>query len=79
MEHFATRGYEEARIEEIAAEAGVSKGAVFGYFDTKAGLFLAAYQAAARSFQSLPGRPGGRPGAGLLRGHQLLDRADARI
>jgi AcrR family transcriptional regulator len=51
MEHFATRGYEAARIEEIAAEAGVSKGAVFGYFDTKAGLFLAAYQAATRSFQ----------------------------
>ena len=51
MEHFATQGYEAARIEEIAAEAGVSKGAVFGYFDTKAGLFLAAYQAATRSFQ----------------------------
>jgi AcrR family transcriptional regulator len=51
MEHFATRGYEAARIEEIAAGAGVSKGAVFGYFDTKAGLFLAAYQAATRSFQ----------------------------
>jgi AcrR family transcriptional regulator len=50
MEHFATRGYEVARIEEIASEAGVSKGAVFGYFETKAGLFLAAYQAAARSF-----------------------------
>jgi AcrR family transcriptional regulator len=50
MEHFATRGYEDARIEEIAAAAGVSKGAVFSYFDSKAGLFLAAYQAAARSF-----------------------------
>ena len=50
MEHFATRGYEAARVEEIASEAGVAKGAVFGYFDTKAGLFLAAYQAAARSF-----------------------------
>ncbi|MGP8001031.1 MAG: TetR/AcrR family transcriptional regulator [Streptosporangiaceae bacterium] len=51
MEHFATHGYEAARMEEIAAAAGVSKGAVFGYFETKAGLFLAAYQAAARSFQ----------------------------
>ena len=50
MEHFARRGYEDARVEEIAAQAGVSKGAVFGYFETKAGLFLAAYQAAARSF-----------------------------
>jgi len=34
MEHFATRGYEAARVEEIASEAGVSKGAVFGYFET---------------------------------------------
>jgi AcrR family transcriptional regulator len=50
MRHFAEHGYEEVRIEEIAREAGVAKGAVFGYFTSKAGLFLAAYQAAARSF-----------------------------
>ena len=61
MEHFATRGYEAARIEEIAAEAGVSKGAVFGYFETKAGLFLAAYQAAARSFPAYLDAPAGGP------------------
>jgi AcrR family transcriptional regulator len=52
MRHFAERGYEGARIEEIAREAGVAKGAVFGYFASKAGLFLAAYRAAARSFSS---------------------------
>ena len=52
MRHFAERGYEGVRIEEIAREAGVAKGAVFGYFTSKAGLFLAAYQAAARSFSS---------------------------
>jgi AcrR family transcriptional regulator len=51
MRHFAERGYEDVRIEEIAREADVAKGAVFGYFDSKAGLFLAAYQAATRSFQ----------------------------
>src|SRR5579875_2637415 len=50
MEHFASRGYEGTRADEIAAAAGVSKGAVFGYFGGKAGLFLAAYQAATRSF-----------------------------
>jgi TetR/AcrR family transcriptional regulator len=50
MRQFAERGYEEVRIEEVAAQAGVAKGAVFGYFGSKAGLFLAAYQAAARSF-----------------------------
>jgi TetR/AcrR family transcriptional regulator len=51
MRHFAERGYSEVRIEEIAREAGVAKGAVFGYFGSKDGLFLAAYQAAARSFR----------------------------
>jgi TetR/AcrR family transcriptional regulator len=50
MRHFAEHGYEDVRIEEVAAAAGVAKGAVFGYFGSKAGLFLAAYQAAARSF-----------------------------
>jgi AcrR family transcriptional regulator len=50
MRHFAERGYDGVRIEEIAREAGVAKGAVFGYFTSKDGLFLAAYQAAARSF-----------------------------
>jgi AcrR family transcriptional regulator len=52
MQHFAERGYDGVRIEKIAREAGVAKGAVFGYFTSKAGLFLAAYQAAARSFSS---------------------------
>jgi Bacterial regulatory proteins, tetR family len=32
MRHFAERGYEGVRIEEIAREAGVAKGAVFGYW-----------------------------------------------
>ncbi len=50
MEHFAARGYEGARAEAIAAAAGVSKGAVFSYFGSKAGLFLATYQAATRTF-----------------------------
>jgi TetR/AcrR family transcriptional regulator len=52
MRHFAERGYEGVRIEEVAREAGVAKGAIFGYFGSKAGLFLAAYRAAARSFSS---------------------------
>ena len=52
MRHFAERGYDGVRIEEIAREADVAKGAVFGYFSSKAGLFLAAYRAAALSFST---------------------------
>jgi AcrR family transcriptional regulator len=50
MAQFAEHGYEGTRVEQVAAVAGVSKGAVFGYFASKAGLFLAAYQEATRSF-----------------------------
>jgi TetR/AcrR family transcriptional regulator len=50
MEQFAARGYEGTKAETIAAAADVSKGAVFAYFGSKAGLFLAAYKAAAGSF-----------------------------
>ncbi len=50
MEQFARHGYEGARAETIAAAAGVSKGAVFGYFGSKAGLFLAAYRRATQTF-----------------------------
>jgi AcrR family transcriptional regulator len=50
MEHFARHGYEGARVEAIAAAAGVSKGAIFGYFGSKAGLFLATHESATRTF-----------------------------
>jgi AcrR family transcriptional regulator len=59
MEHFARRGYEDTRIEAVATAAGVSKGTVFGYFTSKSGLFLAAYQAAASSFSSYLEAPAG--------------------
>lgn len=52
MEHFAADGYEGARVEDIASDAGVSKGTVFAYFDSKPGLFLAAYEAATRHFDA---------------------------
>jgi AcrR family transcriptional regulator len=50
MEHFARHGYEGTRADAVATAAGVSKGAVFGYFGSKAGLFLAAYESATRTF-----------------------------
>ena len=45
---FAEHGYEGARVEAIAAELGIAKGSVFAHFDSKAGLFLAAYRTAVR-------------------------------
>ncbi len=41
VEVFARRGYERATIDEIAAEAGLSKGTVYWHFDSKADLFQA--------------------------------------
>ncbi|MHB1927972.1 MAG: TetR/AcrR family transcriptional regulator [Acidimicrobiales bacterium] len=46
MRHFAADGYDGAHVDDIAREAGVAKGAVFGYFGSKSGLFLAVYKAA---------------------------------
>jgi AcrR family transcriptional regulator len=39
---FALRGYHAATIDQIAAHAGVAKGTVYLYFDSKRELFLAA-------------------------------------
>src|SRR3954451_14318838 len=46
---FAEHGYEGARGDAVAAELGIAKGSVFAHFESKAGLFLAAYKAAVRS------------------------------
>jgi len=41
LEVFAEKGYAAARLEEIAARAGVSKAALYLYFETKDELFRA--------------------------------------
>jgi len=51
MRHFAERGYQAARIEDMAAELGIAKGSIFQHFGSKAGLFLATYK---RAVSSLP-------------------------
>ncbi|MEX1246328.1 MAG: helix-turn-helix domain-containing protein [Thermoanaerobaculia bacterium] len=50
MRNFAERGYQAARIEDIAVELSIAKGSVFQHFGSKEGLFLAAYQKAVVSF-----------------------------
>jgi AcrR family transcriptional regulator len=37
---FARRGYRAARLDDVADEAGVTKGAIYHYFDTKEALLL---------------------------------------
>jgi AcrR family transcriptional regulator len=39
---FATRGFSEATVDEIAAEAGIAKGTVYLYFPSKKDIYLAA-------------------------------------
>jgi len=38
---FAEKGFEETSIEELAREAGIGKGTIYGYFTTKQEIFLA--------------------------------------
>jgi AcrR family transcriptional regulator len=47
---FAERGYRHARLDDVAEAAGVTKGAIYHYFDTKEALLLGVvdhFQAAA--------------------------------
>lgn len=41
---FAAHGYEDASLNQILADAGISKGAAYYYFDDKADLYAAAVQ-----------------------------------
>ena len=44
LEVFAEKGFAAAKLEDIAARAGISKGALYLYFDTKDDLFRAVVQ-----------------------------------
>jgi AcrR family transcriptional regulator len=48
MQHFAQRGYEGARVEDMARELKIAKGSIFQHFKTKEGLFLEVYKKAVR-------------------------------
>ena len=49
-EHFAERGYHDARVGDIAAALGIAKGSIFQHFGNKDGLFFEVYTRAVRSF-----------------------------
>ena len=71
MAVFAERGFAGAKLDEIAARAGVSKGALYLYFETKEDLFRAVVrQAIAPNVAVLQAMAAAHPGplADLLRG-----------
>lgn len=63
MAVFAEKGFAAARLEEIAARAGVSKGALYLYFETKEDLFRAVVeQAIAPNIQAVRAIIAAHPG-----------------
>ncbi len=80
-EAFAERGYDGTRVADIAAAAGVSNGALYAHFGSKAELLVAALRTHGRRVLSemLAADPG-RPVTDLLvqAGRGLPQRPDAR-
>jgi AcrR family transcriptional regulator len=78
---FAERGYDGTRVADIAATAGVSNGALYAHFDSKAELLLAALRAhGRRELADLLAADPGRPVTELLlqAGRSLPQRCDSR-
>src|SRR3954470_7659818 len=70
MAVFAEKGFAAAKLDEIAARAGVSKGALYLYFETKEDLFRAVVeQAIAPNIQQVRAMIAAHPGpfAALIR------------
>src|SRR5271168_794258 len=54
LEEFADRGFAAARLEDIARRAGISKGSLYLYFETKEDIFRAVARAAlARNLEAV--------------------------
>jgi len=67
---FAEKGFAAAKLEDIARRAGVSKGAIYLYFETKEDIFRAVvHQAIAPNIGAVKAMAAAHPGplAGLLR------------
>ena len=83
LEVFAERGFQAARLEEVAKRAGVSKGALYLYFETKADLFRAVVTDAISpnlehvkglASAPVPFEQAVRMGVGMLAGKVVTDR-----
>ncbi len=70
LDVFAEKGFAATRLEDIATRAGVSKGTVYLYFDSKEALFKAAIETAmipAIEAAEAIANDAGKPAAALLR------------
>ena len=83
LDVFAERGFQGARLEEVARRAGVSKGALYLYFETKADLFRAVVTDAispniervkAMASAEVPFEQAARLGIGMLARTVVTDR-----
>lgn len=65
LELFSRRGFGDTTVSEVARRAGVSKGLVYHYFDTKRELLAAAMRRGTERVESVLGRhaPAAGPGA----------------
>ena len=52
LEVFAEKGFAAAKLDDIARRAGISKGALYLYFETKEDIFGAVARAAVASHRS---------------------------
>src|SRR5437763_9217469 len=50
--HFLERGFQDAKVDEIAEEADVAVGSVYNHFGSKEGLYRAALERALALFDS---------------------------
>ena len=63
LQVFADKGFAAARLDDIAAKAGVSKGAIYLYFETKEDIFRAVVeQAIAPDIEMVAAVIAGHPG-----------------
>lgn len=83
LEVFAAYGFQAARLEEVAKRAGVSKGALYLYFETKADLFRAVVTDAVSpnleriktlASSAVPFEQAARMGLGMLARSVVTDR-----
>src|SRR2546422_3598927 len=57
--HFLGRGYEDARVDEIAADADVAVGSIYNHFGSKEGLYAALLERALDVFAAYMAEPEG--------------------